>query len=151
MQGFHGPWSHKELSPTLDLTYAVDSVLPLGTPVLAVKGGEVLMIYDQSAYCYDGVDPNVGNKLHFGMTNFIFIQHEDGAVSVYSHLEKGSALVATRQKILCGQQIARTGMSGWVGPTPHLHLHLFKREVRKSFPFTFKGYDGPLEHSELFK
>lgn len=149
MQGFHGPWSHKEVSVGRDSTFAVDFIVPLGTPVFAARDGEVAMVYDLSSDYYRGNNPEIGNKLHFGVTNFIFIEHEGGIVSVYSHLEKGSSLVDLRRKVKAGQQIAKTGLSGWVGPNPHLHFQLFSRDNYKSLPFELNGYNRPLEHSQL--
>lgn len=148
-QGFHGPWSHKELAPNFDLTYSVDFAVPLGTTVLAAEAGETIMVYDMSEKSYRGVDPQVGNKLPFGVTNFIFIEHVGGVISVYSHLAKSSALVVPGQRVALGQEIAKTGLSGWVGPKPHLHFQVFERDSYKSLPFKFKGYEGPLEHSRL--
>jgi len=149
MQGFHGPWSHMEMSPTLDLSYAVDFVLPLGTPVLAVGDGVTMMVYDRGSVCYQGSDPLVGNKLGIGETNFIYIKHVDGTLSLYSHLEKDSVRVTSGQEVKKGQQLARTGLSGWVGPTPHLHFQLVNLGDYKSVPFRLNGYPGSLEHSEL--
>ena len=150
MQGFHGPWSHKELSQTLDLSFAVDFIVPLGTEVCAAEDGVVLMVYDLSLSSYRGEDPEIGNKLPVGSTNFVYVEHRGGIVSVYSHLENGSSMVSRGQTVFEGQGLAKTGLSGWVGPTPHLHFQLFRRSDYKSVAFRLKGYSGSLEHSDLF-
>jgi murein DD-endopeptidase MepM/ murein hydrolase activator NlpD len=151
LQGFHGPWSHKEFSRTKDLTYAVDFKLNIGTPVIAARDGRLYGYYDGSTKFYSGTDPKMGNSLIFGETNFVFVEHQDGTVAIYSHLAKGSCVVGTRQKkIAQGELLAFTGLSGWVGPTPHLHFQLYKKDDFRSIPISFTNYSGPLEHSQIF-
>jgi murein DD-endopeptidase MepM/ murein hydrolase activator NlpD len=150
LQGFHGPWSHKEISRTQDLTFAVDFILPVGTPVLAVESGIVFGVYDWSDFSYEGTDPKIGNSLKFGKTNFIILKHENDLFTIYSHLEMGSAMVSRGEKISPGHQIARTGRSGWIGPNPHLHFQLVGHDHIHTLPFNLKEYPHPLEHSDIF-
>jgi murein DD-endopeptidase MepM/ murein hydrolase activator NlpD len=119
--------------------------------VVAAREGKVAIVFDQSSKYYDGDDPKIGNSLVFEDTNFILVQHNDQTIAVYSHLAKGSHLVNMRQDIKAGQPLAKTGLSGWVGPTPHLHFQIYKAKDRKSVPFRFREYPGSLEHSELKK
>lgn len=48
--------------------------------------------------------------------------------------------------------IARTGLSGWIGPVPHLHFAALRygpQMGRQSIPTVFNDYQGLLEHEEL--
>jgi murein DD-endopeptidase MepM/ murein hydrolase activator NlpD len=147
LQGHNGPWSHQGLSPTKDSTFAVDFLLPLGTKVLAMRDGRLHGAFDTSDACYEGTDPEVGNQLVWGDTNYAVIEHDDGTHAWYSHLEKGSVRVVRGEAVSQGQVIARTGRSGWLGPEPHVHVQVNERF--DSLPIRFKDYDGPLEHVEL--
>jgi murein DD-endopeptidase MepM/ murein hydrolase activator NlpD len=150
LQGFHGPWSHKELTPIKDLSHAVDFSLPLNTQVLAARDGKVLFFYDLGDKCYRGIDPKVGNKLIFGDTNYLILEHPDKTYSIYSHLALNSVVVKKDQEITSGQILAKTGLSGWVGPTQHLHFQVCGQGDYHSIPIKFIGYKGPLEHYEIY-
>lgn len=66
------------------LRYAVDFIVPKGTPVLAAAEGVVTNIKD---------DSNVGgpDASYWFYTNFITIKHSNGEYSRYDHLDyKGS-------------------------------------------------------------
>jgi hypothetical protein len=161
LQGHHGPFSHSYISPTLDLTYAVDFKLPFGTPVLAAEEGEIHVIFDECSQHYSGLDPKIG--IHQVKTNFVVVSHEEGNwFSLYSHLEKGSvrSLTSRRDRVERGQVIAKTGQSGWVAEA-HLHFQVY-RDVKicrprdgiptfshESFPIKFAGYNGPLNDRDL--
>jgi len=98
---------------------------------------------------YEGTDPDIGNRLTFGSTNFVAISHDDGTTAIYSHLIKYGALVSRKGiTIDQGQPIAITGKSGWVGPNPHLHFQVIDEEY-KTIPVYFEDYDGQLDHANL--
>lgn len=149
-QGFKGPWSHFDQRQVynnhVDLTYAVDFGLPFGSIVIAAREGIIEHIWGESEEFYEGSDPEIGNKLQG--TNSIMIDHQDGTMSVYSHLAKHSSRVKWGQKIKSGQELARTGKSGWIAQTPHLHFHveIGKGDLR-TLPIAFINYTGPLIHS----
>lgn len=149
LQGFHGPYSHKRFSPTKDLSYAVDFKLPIGTPVLVGKSGVVALVFDIGDKCYQGTDANIGNALVWGETNYAIIDHTDGTMGLYSHLRKNSGVLKSGQEVQAGQMIAVTGLSGWVGPVPHLHFYIYRKADYQSIEFSIFGYSGSLEHSQI--
>lgn len=152
MQGWNGPWSHRFFKGFLDLSHAVDFELPLGSEVRAARDGIVLWVEQDSDWYYQGSNPEIGmNPPRYGRTNNIVIKHEDGSAALYSHLQKGGVVVARKQEVVTGQHIAVTGLSEWVGDTPHLHFHVAQeRGYLVSSPFAFIDYQGSLEHADLY-
>lgn len=151
-QGRNGPWSHFNQSPKgKDLSNAVDFALPVGTPVLAARSGRVLgLSYDGSDEYYTGLDPEIGNSLK-GKTNYVAINHGDNTVALYSHIRKGSLKVGEWTEIEQGEEIAETGLNGWIGEIPHLHFQVIDMANKMhSVPVEFENYTGALEHSELY-
>jgi murein DD-endopeptidase MepM/ murein hydrolase activator NlpD len=93
----------------------VDIGAPAGTPVRAAADGMVV---------YSG-----GDVPTFGVT--VLIQHADGWVTVYGHLQRAD--VKMQQRVTKGQQIGLVGKSG-DAPRPQLHF-----EVRHSPSPRFKA------------
>ena len=79
----------------------------LGTPVKAAENGVV-------AYA--------GNEVK-GMGNLVIIQHSDGWMTVYAHLDSMS--VKRGSKVTVGQQIGKVGKTGKVDK-PQLHFEIRK-------------------------
>ena len=112
--------------------HAYDFALPLGTELLAIEGGVVEFVDDQSP---DGTGLS-------GDGNFILIRHDDGTIATYFHLAQESALVAQGERVERGQPIASSGNSGHTGGIPHLHLQLgtcSDRSVCGTLPITFNN------------
>lgn len=87
----------------------IDIALAKGTEVLATGNGRVISVYN--------------SPLEAGLGNYIEIDHGNGLVTRYAHLEKIN--VAWGQKIKKGQLIALSGSSG--GSTaPHLHYEVIE-------------------------
>jgi murein DD-endopeptidase MepM/ murein hydrolase activator NlpD len=82
----------------------VDFAAPLGTPEYAVM---------------DGVVVKAGPASGFGQA--VYIQHANGDVTVYGHMEK--ILVTTGQVVHAGDTIALLGAEG-EATGPHLHLEV---------------------------
>ena len=164
IQGFHGPFSHYDLTGEnllMDLSFALDFQLSIGTEIIAAKCGVIKIAFDRSRECYEGGDPSIGNKLPSFSTNLVVVDHKDGTFAMYSHLMRQSLRVRTGQNVSEGEILACTGRSGWIGPSPHLHFFMYKEEpimtklgiVAKravSIPLSFSNFNGLLEHSELF-
>jgi murein DD-endopeptidase MepM/ murein hydrolase activator NlpD len=93
----------------------VDIGASAGTPVRAAADGTVV---------YSG-----GDVPGFGVT--VLIQHADGWVTVYGHLQRAD--VKMQQRVSRGQQIGQVGSSG-DAPRPQLHF-----EVRYSPSSKFKA------------
>jgi hypothetical protein len=72
--------------------------------------------------------------------NYVLIQHEDGTVAHYCHLQKGGCLVKPGQKVATGDAIAHSGNTGF-STGPHLHFCVFKTRdgrQRVSVPVKFR-------------
>lgn len=162
MQGWNGPFSHNvtRRAPGLrsnDLSYAIDFALPFGTNVRAAARGRVFSALNRASGYYLGVDASEASRMLTGLitTNQVLINHPDqGIATRYSHLDGNSFRVQDGDEVAEGQVIARTGLSGWVGPIPHLHFdaeHLGGQgQIRAvTVPVFFEGYPGPYEHAEL--
>jgi murein DD-endopeptidase MepM/ murein hydrolase activator NlpD len=157
-QGRNGPWSHfliKREAPAMpgsfietDLINAVDFALPVGTPVLAAREGRVLDYWLWSDWCYEGLDPKIGNNVPRGSTNYLVIKHNDDTYAWYSHLGN-QALVERNQIVLPGTVIGVTGKSGWIAEIPHLHFHI--NQGRSTIPVDFVNYQGSLDHQTLLR
>jgi murein DD-endopeptidase MepM/ murein hydrolase activator NlpD len=94
----------------------IDLAAPLGTPEYAVMRGVVL---------------KAGPASGFGQA--VYIQHPNGDVTVYGHMEK--ILVRTGQVVRAGQEIALLGAEGQAtGPHLHLEVHVGGMEGRRIDP-----------------
>ncbi len=152
-QGYNGPYSHFALKRGKverldDGRFGIDfDVLP-GTKVVAAKEGIVYGLIDFSEQYYEGLDLEKGLSTP---ANFVLLKHNDNSFTLYSHLVGESINLEYGERVEQGQLIARTGMSGWVGTTPHLHFEALEISggKRLSFPTLFDNYFGVLEHSEL--
>lgn len=96
--GFGGRWGA--------LHAGVDIAAPIGTPISAAADGTVI---------------DAGPASGFGM--WVRIQHVDGTVTVYGHVNE--ALVSVGQQVMAGDEIATVGNRGFsTGPHLHFEVHL---------------------------
>ncbi len=129
-QGWHGTYSH-----TKHAEYAYDFGLHLNTPVLAAASGVVSFLRSGNRAC--------GGKKFKHKANFVTIDHPDGSSTHYGHLSTISVRVGDVVEV--GQEIARSGMTGWTGCQAHLH---FARQLRgddgitQSIPVYFEEVPG---------
>lgn len=154
-QGYNGPISHvlveirdDDIVFQQDDRFSLDFAVPLGTAVIAAKKGRVRSAYDNSDQYYQGLELVEGLGT---IVNTVTLFHDDGTATLYSHLAKGSVLVRDGM-VEQGQLLAVTGMSGWIGPEPHLHFAALRYVgvgCRATFPVDFDNYHGPLEHKVL--
>jgi murein DD-endopeptidase MepM/ murein hydrolase activator NlpD len=86
----------------------IDIAAPIGTPIYAVADGTVI---------------EAGPASGFGL--WVRIQHTDGTVSVYGHMNSFS--VSQGQQVSAGEQIAEVGNRGF-STGPHLHLEIWTGE-----------------------
>jgi murein DD-endopeptidase MepM/ murein hydrolase activator NlpD len=151
-QWFNGPWSHHDHAPNrlLDLSYAVDFALPVGTAIIAVKEGIVKIIRDDCDVYYEWTDADEGIKYGYHC-NMLWIKDIDSNREThYIHLAQNSIQVKKWQIVKPGDLLAYTGKSGWIGTIPHLHLQYTYFELykgRKTIPYGFKNYNWSLNHS----
>ena len=84
------------------------------------------------------VQPDVGTVEYWGRHNYVYIEHEDGTVGFYAHLQQYSVVVRSGDYVNQGQKIALSGKSGATGRYPHLHFGVYG-----SWP-SQEGYDVPV-------
>jgi murein DD-endopeptidase MepM/ murein hydrolase activator NlpD len=138
-QGFEGDFSHQDEQNR----YAVDFIVPIGSPVLAARDGIVMDV--ASGFDSGGMDA----KRYAQRANFIRILHADGTMALYAHLQEGGVLVKPGQSVNLGQHIAYSGNTGFTSG-PHLHFALQMNTGMRlvSVPFRMVGPGGYLPLSQ---
>lgn len=106
LQGNNGPYGHSG-----HVAYAFDFKMPIGTEVVAARGGTVMAVEQR----YED-----GNRKP-GQENVVVLRHEDGTYGRYYHLTRNGSLVAVGASIRQGEAIARSGNTG-ASAGPHLHF-----------------------------
>ncbi|MGH8050010.1 MAG: M23 family metallopeptidase [Arenimonas sp.] len=132
-QEFNGEYSHHDEQNR----YAVDFIVPIGTPVLAARPGVVM----ETIANYEGGGQNA--KRYAARANFIRILHDDGSMALYAHLKENGILVNTGQRVGLGEPIGYSGNTGF-SSGPHLHFALqINTGLRLvSIPFQMVGPQG---------
>lgn len=107
--------------------YAVDIAMPVGTPIVAARGG--LVIKTENWQSGRGTNP---------AGNFVRVLHDDGTMGVYLHLKQGSVNVREGQRVRTGELLALSGNTG-NSTGPHLHFVVQKNTGLNtvSIPFEF--------------
>lgn len=120
------------LSP--DSEYAVDIAMPVGTDVLAARGGVVFEVIGSNFR--GGVD----RDKHLHSANIVRILHDDGTFAVYAHLNWDSIRVRPGERVQAGQYIADSGNTGF-SSGPHLHFAVQRNAGMglAAVPITFRG------------
>jgi murein DD-endopeptidase MepM/ murein hydrolase activator NlpD len=135
-QGFGGGFSHRDAQSH----YAIDFAAPEGTPVLAARAGVVMQVEDD----FEGAGLDL--EKFGGRANHIRIQHDDGTMAVYAHLQPESVTVAPGARVRTGQRIGASGNTGFsTGPHLHFALQVNLGLRLASIPFLLEGPDGPIE------
>jgi len=140
-QGFLGERTH--LTP--DSEYALDIAMPVGTAVHAARAGVVMDVEED--FNKGGTD----KEKFADKANHVRILHKDGTMGLYAHLDLASVSVRPGSRIRAGQQIARSGNTGF-SSGPHLHFAIQQNTGMKliSVPFKFRTAEGQhLEPEEL--
>lgn len=126
-QGFDNDVTHSK-PPN---QYAVDIVMPIGTPILAARAGTVMDMEDD----FHGA---AQQQRYLARSNQIRILHADGTMAVYAHLQPNSLRVRLGTKIARGQWIANSGNTGFSnGPHLHFVIQLNAGMSLESLPFRF--------------
>jgi murein DD-endopeptidase MepM/ murein hydrolase activator NlpD len=125
------PYSHKGQG-----AYAIDFATPkIGTSVSAMRAGKVIKVVD-------GYPDTGGGAANINRVNYVAIEHENGYVSLYLHLQQGfSAKTGVRvgNAVNAGSLIGYSGNSGW-SDAQHLHVEVDKGGVfNQSVPFEIDG------------
>ncbi|MGH3951964.1 MAG: M23 family metallopeptidase [Pseudonocardiaceae bacterium] len=88
--------------------YGIDIAGPMGSPIYSVADGTVL---------------EAGPAAGFGL--WVRVQHDDGTVTVYGHMNSFS--VSEGERVKAGEQIAEIGNRGQ-STGPHLHFEVWQGE-----------------------
>jgi murein DD-endopeptidase MepM/ murein hydrolase activator NlpD len=119
---------------------AYDFEMPIGTDVTAARAGIVRRVRDDL--------PDAGAEQDPGQHNHILIQHEDGTVALYGHLQQHGLAVREGDRVESGQRIAASGNSGNTKGEPHLHFGVYQfwpATERFDVPVNFRNARGPLD------
>jgi murein DD-endopeptidase MepM/ murein hydrolase activator NlpD len=132
-QAFDGKFSHHDAGSR----YAVDIMLPEGTPVLAARDGVVMSV--DNDYYGNGLDMSEYGE----RANNVRIVHADGTMAIYAHLELESARVQVGDNVRAGQVLALSGDTGYSNG-PHLHFCIQRNADMNliAVPFQFTGPKG---------
>ncbi|MCA9320533.1 MAG: M23 family metallopeptidase [Planctomycetes bacterium] len=110
--------------------YAWDWAAEVGTPVVAAREGTVV-----SSIAHWVLGGSTRAWIPFG--NEVKIQHEDGTVGVYLHLQRQDDPPRVGDQVLRGERIGFVGLTGWT-EGPHLHFTIHRNGV--SAPAAFKDF-----------
>jgi len=127
-QTYCGPYSHGK-----DGQMSIDFTMPVGTEVLAARGGVVRKVVDRHG--------DFGRAI-----NYMYIEHDDGTSAFYAHLTREGAKVAVGERVAAGQVIALSGASGT--SLPHLHFGVASSWPPRrpdDVPVNFRNAEGPLD------
>ncbi len=110
------------------MAYAYDLASSIGTPVYAMRAGQVIGVQDR--YPDTGGGPDKISKF-----NYVMVEHDGGYRSAYVHLQQGfrsTVQIKAGDRVEKGQLIGYSGNSGW-STGPHLHIEI----QRPGSAFTF--------------
>lgn len=102
----------------------IDLYQPVGTPVYAAEGGDILAA---------GIINNIYGNSAYG--NCILIDHKNGLYTFYAHLN--TILVKVGQSVITGAKIGTVGVTGNT-TGPHLHF-----EIRNNPKWNRKNFIDP--------
>lgn len=118
--------------------YAWDFCMPIGTPVLASRGGVVRGI--QQSFDQAGWGPEFADK-----NNYVVVDHGDQTSSLYMHLMHNGVRVQVGQVVQAGQLLAYSGNTGW-SHGPHTHFMVMNGDgsnwYAQSLPVAFADVPG---------
>jgi MYXO-CTERM domain-containing protein len=109
-----------------------DISLPVGTAVLASAAGTVTATNNGCANT-----GYVGNPCGGRCGNYVQLQHSDGSVTIYCHMQRDSLRVSRGQRVTCGQTLGRSASSG-SSSGPHLHFG-YRRTASAASQDPFRG------------
>lgn len=133
VQGFNGSETHLG-----SMRYSLDFAMPEGTPILAAREGQVLLVQD--GFKEGGTDPELLER-----ANLVVVAHSDGSMASYGHLHPG-VRVRVGQRVREGELLGYSGHTGFAGQ-PHLHFHVGNRmlgEPGRTIPIRMRNADGDL-------
>lgn len=118
IQGYNSMFSHKNEK-------ALDFKVKKGTVICAAREGVVRSLKEDSDK--HGLKPeNISDG------NYISIEHSDGSVAYYYHLQKDGVLVNIGDTVKTGQQIGFSGNTGY-SAFPHLHFEVQGHDAQGNY------------------
>ena len=122
--------------------YAIDFLVPIGTPIQAIADG--IVIYLVEKFNEYGIQQEYWEKC-----NVISILHPDNTMSEYIHLDR---LSPTKQHISVWSHIKKWQIiwytwTSWRMDLPHLHFAFYKKwqQQYKNIPIFFPNSDSKVE------
>lgn len=119
--------------------YAVDFVMPEGTPIVAARGGTVIEV--EIGHSEGGTREDLLAK-----ANRIVIMHADGTMATYAHLAQRPPIVFPGRRVNEGELIGWSGNTGF-SSGPHTHFAITRATlspegsvVEESIPIAFYAY-----------
>ena len=138
-QGNCGLLSHMQnYSMGIDMRYAYDFKMPIGSKVIAARSGIVINTEDFYS----------NNTTKYEETNLVGIKHVDGTVALYFHFSPKGVLVNIGDKVSRGDLIGISGSSGMTGNSSHLHFEVRERESENCDLSGYKSTD-PKTHTKF--
>lgn len=122
---------------TRDSMYAVDIAMPVGTDIVAARGG---IVFDVASTNFKG-GPDADE--YADLANLVRILHDDGTYAVYAHLNWNTIRVQPGDRVKTGQYIADSGNTGF-SSGPHLHFAVQRNLGMRveSLPIAFRSADA---------
>lgn len=119
---------------SLDSVHAVDVAMPIGSDVLAARGG---VVFDVASDNFRG---GADAERDGGEANFVRILHADGTFALYAHLNWNSIRVKPGDRVQMGDYIADSGNTGF-STGPHLHFAVQRNTGMQveTVPVVFRG------------
>jgi murein DD-endopeptidase MepM/ murein hydrolase activator NlpD len=121
VQGYESMFSHKGEK-------ALDFKVRKGTRICAARAGVVTSLRKDS-------DKGGLKNENLSDGNYVSVQHNDGSVAYYWHLQKDGVMVNAGDSVKAGQWIGLSGNTGY-SAFPHLH-------------FEVQGYDATGNYKQL--
>jgi murein DD-endopeptidase MepM/ murein hydrolase activator NlpD len=113
IQGYDAKLSHRGAE-----RFTLDFGMPVGTSVHAARDGVVVLVEDSH-------DTGCPREECGRLANFVVVLHSDGTTGEYFHLERDSVRLRVGDRVARGQQLARSGNTGF-STAPHLHFGVYR-------------------------
>jgi len=131
-QSCNGTFTHKGYSQ-----YAIDFSMPMDTAIHAAREGKVVDVKFNSS-------KGGNSKSYIDDANYVIIEHDDGTLGEYFHLNYNRVAVKINQFVKKGELLGYSGNTGYTrGP----HLHFVVKSANKkgkgiSYPTHFSTQKG---------
>lgn len=104
------------------------------SPIVAAADGVVVFTHDGEYDRCRAEGDDIGCDGHPRVANRVHLQHFDGTVSWYLHLQRDSVAVRVGQVVRCGELLGYVGSSGY-SSGPHLHFEVQRADGTEVDPY----------------